>query len=318
MNENMELARQDESAGGMAVKSTEIQAEVQAAAVLAMNRPRDEGKARERITMSCQRPAFADGAEYRYERGSSVVQGPSVKLARELARCWGNIRYGIRVLSMTAEEVQIEGWAWDLETNSRVSSEARFGRKVQRKQGGQTVWVEADERNLRELVNKHGAIAVRNSILQLLPPDVVDGALRDCRTTLKMSIDEKLEQDREGTLRKVTGAWRVMGVEVPVLEHFLGRDLDDWTGEDVAKLRSVYQSVRDGNSDLDEHFDLSGARKHDAQAELDAAASGQGEEEAEEEAEYAPFDGLEEEPDQVVGDDVPEDQGSLLEDEDHE
>lgn len=260
--------------GGLAVKGTEIQAEVQAAAVLAMQRPRNELDAWNRVAKSCQRPGFADGAEYSYERGTSTVAGPSVKLAREMARCWGNIRYGIRVLHMTSEEVQIEGWAWDLETNSRVSSEARFARKVQRSQGGQTVWVEADERNLRELVNKHGAIAVRNSILQLLPPDMVDEALKLARKTVSGAAQEKLEENREDVVAKVTLAWRAYDVTQEMLEKHVGRKAVDWTGEDVAKLRATYQSVRDGNTDVSEHFDVAAKRADDAKGELDQAVSG--------------------------------------------
>ena len=262
---------------GLAVKGTEAMAEVQAAAVLAMNRPRDERASWNRVAKSCQRPGFADGAEYSYERGDSTVAGPSVKLAREMARCWGNIRYGIRVLSMDEDTVHIEGWAWDLETNSRVSSEAKFGRKVQRKQGRDTVWVPADERNLRELVNKHGAIAVRNSILQLLPPDMVDEALKLARKTLSGAAQEKLEENRDEVVAKVTLAWRAFEVTQAMLEGHLDRPADNWTGEDVAKLRAMYQSVRDGNSDVSEYFDVSTKRTDDAKGELDQAVQGEAE-----------------------------------------
>jgi len=265
---------------GLAVKGSEAVAEVQAAAVLAMQNPRDEMEAWERVAQSCKRPGFADGAEYSYTRGDSNVTGPSVKLAREMARCWRNIRYGIRVLDMNAEEVQIEGWAWDLETNSRVSSEARFQRRVQRRRGGETVWVEADERNLRELVNKHGAIAVRNAILQLLPPDMVDSALKLARKTMSGAVDEKLEQDRESVLGKVMNAWAVYDVTTAMLEKYLGKLAGDWTGEDVAKLRAIYQSVRDGNSDPSEYFDTSGDRKQSAQQELADAWAGEDEDDA--------------------------------------
>jgi len=268
---SMDVATRSE--GGLQVKSSEIQAEVQAAAVLAMQRPRDELASWERIATSCGRPLFADGAEYEYERGHSVVRGPSVKLAREMARCWGNIRYGIRVVSMTEEEVQIEGWAWDLQTNNRVSSEARFGRKVQRRQGQETVWVAADERNLRELINKHGAIAVRNALLQLLPPDMVESAVRMCRRTVAGAAQEKLNNDRDGTMARVTSAWRRHGVTPEMLEKKLDKPLDNFTGEDVATLRSWYQSVADGNSDPSEYFDLAMERAKDAAAELEGAGA---------------------------------------------
>lgn len=268
----LELAgRQDTqlaTQGGVAVKATEIQAEVQAAAVLAMQRPRDEAAAWVRIQKSCKRPHFADGAEYSFPRGGSRVRGPSVKLAREMARCWGNIRHGIRVLSMSEDQVQLEGWAWDLETNTRVSSEARFSRKVQRKRGGQTVWVEPDERDLRELVNKHGAIAVRNALLQLVPPDVVDEAVGLCRKTLADAAEGKLAEDRDAVLRRLAVAWEHYGVDTDVLGEYLGKPLEKATGEDVAELRSIFQSIRDGNSQVADYFDLATKRATQAQDQL--------------------------------------------------
>ena len=263
--------------GGLAVKGTEIQAEVQAAAVLAMNNPRDEKDAWIRVASSCKRPGFADGAEYSYERGDSTVAGPSVKLAREMARCWRNIRYGIRVLEMSASEVQIEGWAWDLETNARVSSEARFARRVQRRRGSETVWVEADERNLRELINKHGAIAVRNAILQLLPPDMVDEALKLARKTVAGEVDKRLEENRDDILARVINAWKAYDVTAGMLEEHVKKPIDEWTGDDVAGLRAVFQSVRDGNSSAEEHFSVSKKRTDEAAKELEeAAASAEG------------------------------------------
>lgn len=269
---SLELAGRQETAlaqTGGAVKATEIQAEVQAAAVMAMNRPRDEQAAWVRIQKSCKRPTFADGAEYSFPRGGKRVCGPSVKLARELARCWGNIRHGIRVLSMDENEVQVEGWAWDLEHNTRVSSEARFARKIQRKRNGKTVWIEPDERDLRELINKHGAIAVRNALLQLLPPDVVDEATNLTRKCLANAAEGKLAEDREATLRKVAAAWDTLGVDTEMLSGYLGKPFDKATGEDVAELRSIWGSIADNNSKVSDYFDLGAKRASDAAKELD-------------------------------------------------
>jgi len=274
---SLDLAGRHETAlaqTGGAVKATEVQAEVQAAAVMAMNRPRDEAAAWVRIQKSCKRPTFADGAEYAFPRGGAQVRGPSVKLARELARCWGNIRHGVRVLSMDDEQVQVEGWAWDLEHNTRASSEARFARKIQRKRGGKTVWVEPDERDLRELINKHGAIALRNALLQLLPPDVVDEAVGLCRRALADAADGKLAEDREATLRRVAAAWDAYGVDTDMLSEYLGKPFDKATGEDVAELRSMYGSIRDGNSTVRDYFDLGSKRATDAATELEEEDGG--------------------------------------------
>ena len=51
----------------------------------------------------------------------SVWSADLIRLAEELARCWGNIDYGLRELSRRAGESEMEAYAWDLETNTMSS-----------------------------------------------------------------------------------------------------------------------------------------------------------------------------------------------------
>src|SRR5690606_32675204 len=83
------------------------EAEMKSAIFLARQFPRDEAAAYTKIIKSCRRPTFAEGAMYRFPRGGQQVEGPSVQLAREIARCWGNIRYGLRIVSVDAEMIHI-------------------------------------------------------------------------------------------------------------------------------------------------------------------------------------------------------------------
>src|SRR5690625_3214268 len=68
------------------------EAELKGAIFLAREFPRDEFKAYNQIVKTCARPNFAENALYSFPRGGQTVKGPSVQLAREIARCWGNIR----------------------------------------------------------------------------------------------------------------------------------------------------------------------------------------------------------------------------------
>jgi len=77
--------------GGLAVISRE-QHEIQAAIISAKKFPRDENQAYAKAIKSVQRPSMAESATYNFPRGGKSISGPSVDLARELARCWGNIR----------------------------------------------------------------------------------------------------------------------------------------------------------------------------------------------------------------------------------
>ena len=93
--------------------------EVQVAMVAAKRFPRDEVEAYNRILRDCQRPSLAEKAMYEFPRGGQVVTGPSIHLAKTLARGWGNIDSGFKVLEQTAKESTVMAYCWDLETNYR-------------------------------------------------------------------------------------------------------------------------------------------------------------------------------------------------------
>ena len=236
------------------------EAEVKAAIVLARRFPRDEAAAYTKIMRSCDRPGFADGAAYRFPRGGQNVTGPSIDLARELARCWGNIRYGLRVVSADDDQVHIKGYAYDCETNNYVEAEDKFARLVQRKnrQTGQTEWVAPDERDLRELVNRRGAICTRNAILQLMPPDVIDDAMVRANTTLQRAAAGEIKQDPAQAMRRMASAFSEFGVTSEMLEKKIGHPLSALSPEEFATLRQIFASLRDGQSRREEHFEVGG------------------------------------------------------------
>src|SRR5690606_14405160 len=172
----------DEREVGAVAATAREEAEIKAAIVLARRFPRDEIAAYTGSSEACKRPSFAEGAMYSFPRGNQIVTGPSVQLAREIARCWGNIRFGLRVVSMDDQMVHIRGYAYDAETNAYVEAEDKFSKLIFRRGRG---WVQPDERELRELVNRRGAILVRNCILQVVPSDVVEDAQRVVQETLR-------------------------------------------------------------------------------------------------------------------------------------
>lgn len=237
------------------------EAEIKAAIVLARSAPRNEMGAYQKILKACQRPSFADGAAYSFPRGGSTVVGPSVYLAREMARCWGNVRSGIRVVSMDREYVHVKGYCYDLETNAYKESESKFRALVQRKdkQTGETRWVTPDERDLRELINKHGAICERNAILQSLPPDFVDDAMESSSKTLRDAAAKQLKDNPAQTAKDMVVAFEPLGVTAEMLTAYLGHALDIMTAEEVAKFKGIYASIRDGQSRREEHFQMAPA-----------------------------------------------------------
>src|SRR5262249_52579489 len=110
--------------------------EVQAALIIARRFPRDPIRALDRIIQACQRPALAEVGQYEYPRGGQMVTGPSIRLAEEMARYWGNMISGVSELSRSNGVSECLAYAWDLETNFR--DEKRFHVRHWRdtKQGG--------------------------------------------------------------------------------------------------------------------------------------------------------------------------------------
>jgi len=231
---------------------------VRVAAQMAMINPRKPMAARAELLESCQRPGFASAAEYSFPRGGKTIRGPSVDLAREGARCWGNIQYGFSVVSQSATEIHLQGFAWDLQANLRIEMEDRFRRLQQRtdRNTGETKWVEPDERDLRELVNRKGALLVRNCLLQVLPPDLVDEAVDRSRKTLQAVAKNAVAKNPKETAKGLVDAFAPLGVTVEMLEDRLGHNLEVITAEEYAELVTVGKSLRDGQSKREEHFEV--------------------------------------------------------------
>lgn len=251
-----------EEAGAIAGAKRQ-EAEIQSAMVIAKRFPRDEEACEVKIMRCFQRVGMAESAEYVYPRGGAKVRGPSVYSAREMARCWGNLRYGVDVVSETEQKVHIKGWCFDLESNTYVTAEDKFSKLVQRKRNGQTQWVSADERDLRELINKRGAMLVRNSILQIIPRHITDAAMYEANATLKKKAAGQLKDSPEDIARKLIKAFADISVTKDQLVEYLGREVSQIDAEQYVDLQGIYKSIKDGNSKREEYFDLSVNKKVD-------------------------------------------------------
>jgi hypothetical protein len=221
--------------------AAEKQFEIQSAIVLAKKYPRDEDQSFQKLMKASGRTSFAEEAEYSFPRGGQQVRGPSVNLAREAARVWGNVRYGLTVLRDDQFSRQIQGWAWDLETNTKITAEDDFRKLIFRKGKG---WIEPDERDLRELTNRRGAILIRNCVLQILPKDLVEDAVAECRKTLRTNA----AQDPDAARKKILMAFSELNVSAEMLAAYLGHPVAQSSPSEIADLRGVYKSISDGNS----------------------------------------------------------------------
>jgi hypothetical protein len=221
--------------------TSEKEHEIQAAIIIARKFPRNEDGCFQRLMRACSRSSFAGDARYSFPRGGQDVTGPSVNLAREAARIWGNVRFGLYIVREDETHILIRGWAWDVETNTKVEHDDNFKKLVYRKQGG---WVVPDERDLRELVNRRGAILVRNSLLQVMPKDLIEDALFQC----EKSLEESASSNPDGERKRVLVDFSKFGVLVEDLEAKLGHPFSQATARELAELRSIHKAIADGQA----------------------------------------------------------------------
>lgn len=235
------------NAGAVAIEESRAVAEAQGKLVVAKRFPRNEHAAYSKILESCKRLGLAEDATYSFPKGGKTVSGPSIRLAEELARVWGNIDYGIRELSRKDGVSEMESYAWDLETNT--SSRQTFSVKhwIDTRDGGKAA---KDERDIYEITANQGARRLRARILAVIPGDIVEQALEECRKTLTGNNTEPLA-DR---IRKMIASFDKLGIPAAHLERRLGHTLDKILPDEFVDLQGIYKSIKDGMTTASEWF----------------------------------------------------------------
>ncbi|TVM31205.1 hypothetical protein [Oceanidesulfovibrio marinus] len=235
-------------------------AEAQAMLVLAKSAPRNENAAVLSIQKACKRRSLAERATYAYRRGGTMVTGPSVRLAEVLAAHWGNITYGFREVSRKRDSVEVEAFAWDLQTNTRVTRSFTVKLVRDTKQGAQELTAERDK---YELVASMAQRRVRAVLLELIPGDIVEDALDMCQQTLQAEFNNNPEEAK----RKLILAFDELGVTLEMLEEYLSHSIKALQPAELVRLREVYRAIKDGVAPISEFFTPAAAKKEQAQAQ---------------------------------------------------
>lgn len=234
--------------GTVAIEASRAIAEAQGKLVIAKRFPRDEVQAYNRVAQACQRKGIAEKAFYSYNRGGGTVSGPTIRFAEELARCWGNIDYGIKELSQDEGKSEMQAYAWDLETNAQ--SVQNFTNPHIREVGGKAK-ILTSQRDIYEINANMGARRLRSRILAILPTDLVDMAINECKKTLAGNNDEPLI-DR---VKKMIVAFGKIGVTQEQIEKRLGRKVDTMTIDDFTDYIGIYNAIKQGESKIAEWFE---------------------------------------------------------------
>lgn len=223
----------------VAIEQQRAIAEAEGQLTLAKKFPRNFSQAMEEILNSCSYIEFAEEAFYALPRGGQTVRGPSIRLAEEIARCYGNFQYGHRELARNDGESVVEVYAWDMERNNRSSRQITIPHIMDTRQGGKKL---VGQKEIADYIANIASKQMRSRILALLPKPLVAAAIKRCEATLAGTGDQTIQQ----RLEKMQGMFIKYGVTVAMLETYLGHSLDKTTTDEITDLIAVYSAIKDG------------------------------------------------------------------------
>lgn len=168
------------------------------------------------------------------------VEGPSIKLANDLARIYGNCGVDTRVQDL-GEAWLIYARFTDYETGFDMVRPFQQ-RKSQRSMRGD------NERALDIALQIGVSKAIRNVVVNALQT-YADFAFEEARNALVDKIGKELPRYREATARRLAEH-----VEIVRVEAVIGRPVAEWLAPDVARVIAMMKAVQDGMASLDDTF----------------------------------------------------------------
>ena len=220
---------------GTAIEQTRAAAEVAAAVSVARNFPRDQATVNSEMGELCSRLPVAERAFYEVENRGA---GLSIHIARELARIFGNLDYGVRELRRDDEAgiSEMQAWAWDQQNNVRntrsyIQPHARMARG-QRKKLTDLGDIYLNNQNT-------GARAVRECIFAILPGSFLADAEQRLKSTLANGDGKPLAE----RVDEAVAAFDEIQVTLAQLETRVEKPKSKWGPGELVTLRRIYATV---------------------------------------------------------------------------
>ncbi|EBJ6658321.1 hypothetical protein D0Q53_20610 [Salmonella enterica] len=235
------------NAGAVTIEAQRAITEAQSKIQLAKMFPRNETDAFNKLLFSCSHPGFAEEAFYSLPRGNQNISGPSIRLAEEIARLYGNFTYGHRELSRSNGKSEVEVFAWDVENNNYTSRQITVVHVQDTKSGSYALRSQADiDTRIANIASKQ----LRGRILSLIPKWMLSEAVAKCRETLAGGQDTA---QREARVEALVARFASKGVNKAALEKYLGHPLKLITNDEMADLFGVYTAIKEGSA-INEFF----------------------------------------------------------------
>ena len=216
------------------------------------------------IVMATIDPETAQMMRYALPRGGKPITGPSVHLAKLIVSNWGNIRAEAKVVQITDSQVVSRGTCWDLENNVATAIEVR--RNIKGKNGQRF-----SDDMITVVGNAANSIAFRNAVFSVIPKAVTDKVYRAAQECITgdLSDEAKLLQKRTNCLKFFNDEYGI--TEEEVIKLCGKQTVNQIKAEEIALMLGIYQSLKDGDTTVEEAMEP--IRKEKKKDDIAAAAA---------------------------------------------
>lgn len=252
----------------IAAVSAQQTALVQAAYIMATQRPRDMDKIRVNLLSACKRPLFAKAARFKKPVGKELdkasgrwvekfAEGLSIRFAEEAMRNMGNLKVDSYTVYDDPKKKIIKFLVLELEGNTEWSKTVTIEKTTERtklKQGqvclyqrlnsyGDTVFVvEATAAEVEKMEAAAASKAWRDGILKNVPADIKEECWAETTTTVS-NADAK---DPAAAKKGVIDSFVAIGVSPDRLKDYIGHELETLSPSELEELRGIYAAIYDG------------------------------------------------------------------------
>lgn len=234
--------------GTVAVESSRAIAEAQGKLIMAKRFPRNYTESYTKAMEACQRKGFAEKAFFGYPRAGQTVTGVTIRFAEELARVYGNLDYGIKEMSHEEGKSEMQAYCWDLETNTISSQNFTVEHIMETKQGNRKL---TSQRDIYERTANDGARRLRSRILAILPPDLVEDCITECKKTLAGQNGIPLIDK----IKNMVTAFAKLGVTKEMLEQRLKHTVETVNEEELTEYIGIYNGLKQKETTISDWFE---------------------------------------------------------------
>lgn len=199
---------------------------------------------------------IAESCRYALPRGGKTLSGPSVHMARIIAQQYGNLRVDARIKQTTDKQIISEAVCFDLETNYACKVEVRRSIMQNEYSDGKKTGklVKMNDDMIAVTGNASNAIAFRNAVLSVVPKGISDVVYKAAIQTITgdLSDETKLIKARNEAVKFFKDTYDVD--EKRLLKAMGLNSVNQIKHEQIADMRGMVQSLKDGDSTVHEMF----------------------------------------------------------------